>query len=227
VVEGSVFTDMHGYSGWPAAHTMAIEVFASRCRIDGNDIREIYPFSTGEIVGISVSAPADDCLVTNNSIVNSDRPEVVGRGIAFWLTGKQELAGVQVTGNRVVGFDYAFMASESTRAAFVGNEFVVTCLPGDVATYAGAGQNSFLPFVEQCRDGVDYLRGMAANGDPEWEIRLAAALLEGQAGTESPGTRCAQLLEAVNILKPIIDMQQAQEQMKRIAPRTTDCLASR
>lgn len=226
-VERSNFSNMHGYSGWPAAHTMAIEVFASRCRIDGNDIREIYPFSTGEIVGISVSAPADDCLVVNNSIVNSDRPEVVGRGIAFWLTGKQELAGVQVTGNRVVGFDYAFMASESTRAAFAGNEFIVTCLPGDVVTYDGAGANSFESFVGRCRDSVAYLRGMAANGDPEWRIRLAAALLEDQAGVGTEENRCGRAAEVVSILEPLLDMQQAQEQMKRIQVRASDCLASR
>lgn len=225
VVVGNSFSDMHGYSGWPTAHTIAIEIFSTKCRIEANDIREIYPFSTGEIVGISLSAPADDCEVTNNSIVNADRPEVVGRGIAFWLTGTQRPDGARVTENLVEGYDYAFMSTKGTRSAFASNQFVVTCLPGEVTTYDGGLSNDFSRFGNECRDSVPYLRRMASQGDPEWLIRLAVALMEFQEGLPEDEARCERTGESVALLTRLLSMPQAQEQMRRVEPINARCLA--
>jgi hypothetical protein len=225
VVRNNSFADMLGYSGWPAAHTIAIEVLATKCRVEGNEIRDIYAFSTGEIIAVSLSAPAHDCVVQNNTIANADRPELLGRGIAFWLTGTQTPDGAKVAENRVEGYDYAFMADEESRPAFAENEFIVTCLPGEVTTYDGGLANDFQRFGTVCRDSLPYLREKASGGNPEWRIRLAVALMEYQQGYPEDEVRCVRAAEAVAILTPLMDMQQAFEQMRRVEGINARCLA--
>ena len=217
------FSNMQGYSGWPAAHTIAIETFSTTCRIEQNSISEIYPFSTGEIVAISLSAPVEDCVVTGNRIVNSDRPEVAGRGIAFWLDGTQRPGGARISDNIVEGYDYAFMSAEQARSAFVSNRFVVTCLPGEVTTYSGGLHNDFLRFGSECRDTLPYLRRMASKGDPEWSIRLAVAMMEFQDGVPDDAVRCERLRESMHLLTPLMSMPQAQEQMRRVESINARC----
>lgn len=225
VATGNTFSEVHGYSDWPAAHSIGLEVFARECEITDNRIEEIYPVSSAEAVGISLSSPPDNCLVRGNEISNLHLPRR-GRSMAIWVGGSPETDDqLAILDNAVSGFTYAYMASDLHHPAFSGNLFEVECLPSDVATYGvGATANTFQSVGRPCSDTETTLRGLAAGGDPEWLIRLAASLLEDQKRTafDAAGT-CARLAEAENILLPLRGMAQAQEQMKRVEASLRYC----
>jgi len=224
VVKDSTFREIDGYEGWPQAHSIGVEVISSHCLITGNLFEEIYPLSTAEGVAISVTAPPKNCTVINNRIINMKQPRV-GRSIAIWLGGRpKEDSGVEVSSNHVLGYSYAFMASADFHPGINSNSFVVDCGPDKVRTYGETTKtNQFRPSGNSCRDLVSVLRDYASDGDPEWKIRLAAALLEDQEFWSAPKKRCVALLEAANILKRLVMLVQAEEQMKRIKGMQSAC----
>ena len=75
-----------------------------------------------------------------------------------------------------------------------------------------------------CRDTIENLRQLARSEKPEWDIRLAAALLEGQERHRKASELCEHLWEAKKILiKHAGTMIQAQEQIQRVEPLLEHC----
>jgi hypothetical protein len=134
---------------------------------------------------------------------------------------------VQFRSNVVSGYAYAFMAPPNRVSSFSNNSFAVDCLPGTVNTYGDApASNTFLTSGQECKDLPSALRKLAADGDPEWQIRLAASLIEGQSRIVGQ-RRCKEFLEALLLLKPLSDggMIAAREQFARLAPALPPCTA--
>ncbi|OCW59255.1 hypothetical protein AWJ14_09380 [Hoeflea olei] len=209
--------DVTGYVNWPQAHSIGIEVNANSCDLRDNRVSDIYPVSTAEGIALSLSNPPLDCTITGNEIENGQQPRY-GRSFGLWLGGRPRSEDLKITDNRVQGVTYAMMAFPTFNQQVTDNEFVVDCMPGDVSTYGDlTDHNSFVSSGRICRDKVAHLRDLAKAGSPEWNIRLAAALLEDQELGRRPTERCESLREAAEILEGLQDtMIQAKEQMLRV-----------
>ena len=216
--------DVKGYEKWPQAHSIGIEVNADRCKLRDNRISEIYPISTAEGIAVSLSNPPLDCLVTGNEIENSKQPRF-GRSFGFWIGGRPRSENLRITGNKVQGVTYGMMAFPTFNKQVANNSFVVDCMPDEVSTYGNLiEENRFARSDNVCRDKLQHLRTLAKTGIPEWNIRLAAALLEDQELGRPPSKRCESLHEASRILEGFQDtMIQAKEQMMRVDALLEQC----
>lgn len=202
-VEGSRVEHLSGYSGWPASHTIGIEVAASQCAIKNNHVLNYLPEGVGEAVGISLSSPVDNCTVSSNEIKSAEPPKF-GRTIGIWVSGEQITRGseaLMISRNIVGGADYAFFSGNTSLIEH--NEFSVACGPSDVTTFRTyVEQNVFLPLGRRCSDTVEHLETLAAI-DPRWRIRLAAALIERQSVHAATNAACEDYARAKAILVPL------------------------
>ncbi len=217
IVSDNHVTQVTGHEIAPQAHSMGIEVRANTCTVQDNRIEEVYPLTTTEAVGISITGADTACHVFDNVIVNAHQPDY-GRGIGFWLGTQVQPSQVAVINNRVEGYAYAFLSRDTVRGAYRMNTFQVDCGPDDVASYEGAiDANTFAGSGADCRDLIPVLRDLASTGSPNWEIRLGAALIEALVGPRDLEARCRQLAEASAILAPLADDRvEAQDQLDRM-----------
>lgn len=204
-VEDTQVNNLSGYTGWPASHTMAIEVAASQHSIANNQVGDYLPEGVGEAVGISLSSPVDNCTVTNNTIDSSVAPEF-GRTIGIWVASEQsgrDSDALLINRNSVTGADYGFFSRNTPRIE--DNKFAVTCGPWNVTTYDSyVGHNDFVTHTRECTDTVEYLETLAG-GDPRWKIRLAAALIERQSVNAEEEGACEDYTRAKAILFPLVE----------------------
>lgn len=224
-IEGSLIENLSGFTGWPASHTIGIEVVATNCRIVDNHIVNYLPEGLGEAVGISLSSAADNCSVLYNQI-ETPEPAAFGRTIGVWISSEQknrEFDAVLLSQNAVVGADYAFLSSEKPQ--FERNHFAIACGPNVVTAYdAHLEGNEFAPLAAPCGDTLEALVPLAAT-DPRWQVRLAAALHERLWIGASPETACDDLRRSKALLLPLVaqGMAGAQEQLVRVNPLAARC----
>lgn len=217
-IEDSQIFRLSGYTGWPASHTIGIEVFAANCAINNNHIVDYLPEGVGEAVGISLSSPVENCTLSGNRIETIEPPKF-GRTIGIWVTGEQisrEPRSLSITQNIVTGADYAFMSPQTPKIEH--NRFTVGCTPSDVTTYdKHIENNNFNTDGTGCRDTIEYLEPLTELNS-NWKIRLAAALIERQQSNNVDGSSaCDDYTRAKTILTSLVDEKfaGAAEQMSR------------
>lgn len=221
-IEDSQIFNLSGYTGWPASHTIGIEVIAASCAISNNHIVDYLPEGVGEAVGISLSSPVENYALSGNRIETIE-PPAFGRTIGIWVTGGQarkEPHSLFIHQNIVTGADYAFMSPKIPRIQ--NNQFVVGCDPTDVATYDGYTENNdFVAREIKCNDTIQHLESLV-DLDSRWKIRLAAALIERQQSSDADdNSACDDYTRAKTILTPLVAerIAGAAEQMSRADQR--------
>lgn len=226
VIRNTFVHSVNGYDKWPAAHTIGIEVNAKDCVIEDNVVKEVFPFSMTEAIGISVSRLPDRCAITDNYLANSYTPRV-GRSLGFWVSGPNiDFARIAFDDNIVTGFNYAFLNGAGNGATFAGNRFTVDCLPEQTFAYGTAtARNRFRDTGASCEDNPVALKQKSLSGNPEWGVRLAQSYLERLDRVRTDRERCTDLMEAALVLAPFNTMIQAQEQKKRIEAGLAVCAA--
>lgn len=217
-IENNHINNLAGFSGWPASHTMGIELMADKCQVEGNRIVDYFPEGVGEAVGISLSSSVSGCTVSKNRIESSHSAEF-GRTIGMWFASEQKIYdsdALVMRDNVVHGADYAFFTGGTP--TIKNNTFSVKCDPSEVATYHQyVHDNDFLTNDYPCQDTSEYL-ATVADSDPRWQIRLAAALLEGQSIADSESPRCERYAKAKEILgnQSVQDTAGAASQVARV-----------
>lgn len=199
-IENNHINNLVGFSGWPASHTMGIELMADKCQVEGNHIADYFPEGVGEAVGISLSSGVSGCTVSQNRI-ESSHPAEFGRTIGMWFASEQkgqDSDALVMRGNVVNGADYAFFSGGTPMIE--NNTFSVRCDPSEVVTYRDyVEDNNFLTNDDPCQDTSEHLATIA-DTDPRWQLRLAAALLEGQSIADAESSRCERYAKAKEIL---------------------------
>lgn len=240
-VERNIVADVPGYSRWPDSYTIGIELAVTSCRVAQNRVTDVYPEGVGEAVAISLSSIPRGCDVRDNIVHNNRAPEY-GRAIGMWVGTTPRLASpaaLQVTGNRVTGYDYAIFAPRELRRGVARNRFAVHCLPDDTrGDNVFVRQNTFRQ-LETCGDTPDALAKLAEGGDAAWTVRLAAAYIEQQWTGDFPWTdwnapdaqtvqrRCPDYARARKLLEPLVErgVAAAADQMKRLESAAHACSA--
>ena len=229
-IRDNIIRNLTGYTRWEGSYTIGIEIFAQSCEVTGNHLSELYPIEVGESVGIALTEKVRRCSITDNVLANATRPEF-GRSIAFWIgmsVRRDPGLAITVERNVVSGFGYAHMA-DLAPGAIRRNVFAVDCTPDDVGSYGeSARHNTFSRARGECRDTLPSLEALAKDGNPVWQVRLAAAYIERQwlKRRDSGGeTNCQYLRRAKEILEPLVAANNvaASQQLARLPADLVTC----